>query len=41
MKPKEPVVLLQENRALLNEHHVKSLYLFGFVVREEEAVRAA
>ncbi|MBU1054691.1 MAG: nucleotidyltransferase family protein [Proteobacteria bacterium] len=35
MKAKEPVVLLQENRALLNKHHVKALYLFGSVVREE------
>jgi len=36
MKPKEPAALLKENRALLKEHHVKALYLFGSVVRGED-----
>ena len=36
MKPKEPAVLLQENRAVLKDHHVKALYLFGSVVHGED-----
>ena len=36
MKAKEPAALLQENRAVLNDHQVKALYLFGSVVRGED-----
>ena len=36
MKPKGPAALLQENRAVLEEHHVKALYLFGSVARGED-----
>ena len=34
MKPQGPAALLQENRAVLNDHHVKALYLFGSAVSE-------
>jgi len=36
MKAREPAVLLQKNRAVLKDHHVKALYLFGSVVRGED-----
>ena len=36
MKSEEPKVLLQENREMLKDHHVKALYLFGSVVRGED-----
>lgn len=36
MKPKETTALLQENHAVLKDHHVKALYLFGSVVRGED-----
>ena len=36
MKPKEAVVLLQENHAVLKENNVKALYLFGSIVRGED-----
>ena len=36
MKSEEPKVLLQENRTVLKDHHVKALYLFGSVVRGED-----
>jgi predicted nucleotidyltransferase len=36
MKPKEPAAVLQEHRDILEEHHIKALYLFGSVVRGED-----
>ncbi|MEE8429854.1 MAG: nucleotidyltransferase family protein [Candidatus Desulfatibia sp.] len=36
MKPKETAALLQENHAVLKDHHVKALYLFGSIVRGED-----
>ena len=36
MKTKEPAALLQENRAVLEDHHVMALYLFGSVARGED-----
>jgi predicted nucleotidyltransferase len=36
MKPEETAALLKENHAVLEEHHVKALYLFGSVVRGED-----
>ena len=36
IKQKETVALLQENLAVLKDHHVKALYLFGSVVRGED-----
>jgi len=36
MRPKEPAVILQENRAILQDYHIKALYLFGSVVRGED-----
>jgi predicted nucleotidyltransferase len=36
MKPTEPAALLQKNREVLKDHHVKALYLFGSVVRRED-----
>jgi len=36
MKPDNPAAILQKNRALLNEYHVKALYLFGSVVRGQD-----
>jgi predicted nucleotidyltransferase len=36
MKTEEFASLLQENRAVLKDHHVKALYLFGSVVRGED-----
>jgi len=36
MKRDKPAVILQENRAVLKDHRVKALYLFGSVVRGED-----
>ena len=36
MKPKEPAAILQKNRAVLKDQHVKALYLFGSFVRGED-----
>ena len=36
MKANESAALLQENRAILKDHQVKALYLFGSVVRGED-----
>ena len=36
MKLKESSALLQKNREMLIDHHVKALYLFGSVARGEE-----
>jgi len=36
MTPKEPAAILKENRAVLKDHHVKAIYLFGSVVRSED-----
>ena len=36
MKPKEPAAILQKNRAVFKDHHVKALYLFGSFVRGED-----
>jgi uncharacterized protein len=36
MKSNEAAALLQENPAVLKDHHVKALYLFGSVVRGED-----
>ena len=36
MKPNKPAAILQENRAMLKDYHVKALYLFGSVVRGED-----
>lgn len=36
MKSKEPAILLQENRDILEEHNVRALYLFGSVARGED-----
>lgn len=36
MKSDEATALLQQNPALLEDHHVKALYLFGSVVRGED-----
>jgi predicted nucleotidyltransferase len=36
MKPKGPAAILKENDAVLKEHHVEALYLFGSVVRGED-----
>ena len=36
MKPDNPTAILQKNRALLKEYHVKALYLFGSVVRGQD-----
>lgn len=36
MKIKGPAALLRENRAVLKDHHVKALYLFGSVVRGDD-----
>jgi predicted nucleotidyltransferase len=35
VKSKEPSTILQENRKILEDHQVKSLYLFGSIVRGE------
>lgn len=36
MKSNEATALLQQNPAVLKDHHVKALYLFGSVVRGED-----
>ena len=36
MKSKEPTTILQDNRQILADHHVKALYLFGSIVRGED-----
>jgi uncharacterized protein len=36
MESKKPATLLQENRDILEEHHVRALYLFGSVARGED-----
>ena len=36
MKSSEYIALLQQNPAVLKEHYIKSLYLFGSVVRGED-----
>jgi predicted nucleotidyltransferase len=36
MKPKGPAAILKENDAVLKEHHVQAIYLFGSVVRGED-----
>jgi predicted nucleotidyltransferase len=36
MKPKEPAAILQKNRTVFKDHHVKALYLFGSFVRGED-----
>jgi len=36
MKPDNPTAILQKNRALLKEYHIKALYLFGSVVRGQD-----
>ena len=36
MKSNEAAALLQENPAVLKNHHVKALYLFGSIVRGED-----
>ena len=36
MKSKEPTTILQDNRQILEDHHVKALYLFGSIVRGED-----
>lgn len=36
MKPNNPAAILQQNRALLKDYHVKALYLFGSIVRGED-----
>ena len=36
MKPRETTELLQKNISMLEDHHVKALYLFGSVVRGED-----
>ena len=36
MKSEGPAAILKENDAVLKEHHVKALYLFGSVVRGED-----
>jgi predicted nucleotidyltransferase len=36
MRSKETATLLKENHAVLKDHHVKALYLFGSVVRGED-----
>ena len=35
MKSKEPAVVLQANRKILEEYHVKALFLFGSFARGE------
>ena len=36
MNPDNLAAILQKNRALLKEYHVKALYLFGSVVRGQD-----
>jgi predicted nucleotidyltransferase len=36
MKSDETVAIIQENRKILKDHHVKSIYLFGSIVRGED-----
>lgn len=36
MKPDKTAAILQENRTLLKDYHIKALYLFGSVVRGED-----
>jgi len=36
MTTRETMDLLQENRDVLSDHHVKALYLFGSIVRGED-----
>jgi predicted nucleotidyltransferase len=36
MNSKEIAAIIQENRRILEEHHVKSIYLFGSTVRGED-----
>jgi len=36
MKSDETVAIIQENRKILEDHHVKSIYLFGSIVRTED-----
>ena len=36
MKTSKPAAILQENRAMLKDYHVRALYLFGSVVRGED-----
>jgi hypothetical protein len=36
MKSKEPAAIIQDNRQILDDYHVKALYLFGSIVRGED-----
>ncbi len=36
MKSNETVTIIKENKKILEENHVKSIYLFGSIVRGEE-----
>ena len=36
MKSDETAAIIQENRKILEDHHVKSIYLFGSIVRGED-----
>ncbi len=36
MEPRETTELLQKNVSILEDHHVKALYLFGSVARGED-----
>ena len=36
MKSKETAAIIQENKEMLEDHHVKSIYLFGSIVRGED-----
>lgn len=36
MKSKETAAIIRENKKILEDHHVKSIYLFGSIVRGED-----
>ena len=36
MKSDETMTIIKENRKILDDHHVKSIYLFGSIVRGED-----
>ena len=36
MKSKETAAIIQKNRQMFEDHHVKSFYLFGSIVRGED-----
>jgi predicted nucleotidyltransferase len=36
MKSNEPTAIIQDNRQILDDYHVKALYLFGSIVRGED-----